>query len=214
MRRVTPVFAAVLIALGGRMAYAQDPPPPLPHVVVDLHGVVPVFPNDATQLAASRALTVTELPGAGLGVRAGAHVYFFKYRGVTLGAGGEVMRGASGSTPVDPASGLVAVDERLTSVGSQVSFNFGTGHGWSYVSGGIGKSHWSLHPTGAGETSADGEALPTANYGGGARWFAKAHLAFSFDVRIYEIQPGSPVGARPGSPRTRLFVIGAGISLK
>jgi hypothetical protein len=214
MRRVALVFAASLVALRGGAVYAQDPPPPLPRVVVDLHGLVPVFPNDATQLAASRALTVTELPGAGFGVRAGAHVYFLKYRGVTFGAGGEVLRGTSSSTPVDPTSGLVAADERLTSVGSQLSFNFGTGHGWSYVSGGIGRSRWSLHPAGAAETSADSESLPTVNYGGGARWFAKAHLAFSLDGRIYEIQPGTAIGARPGSPRTRLFVFGAGISLK
>ena len=214
MRRVALVFAAALIALRGDAAYAQDPPPRLPHIVVDLHGLMPVFPNDATQLAASRALTVTELPGAGFGIRAGAHVYFLKYRGITLGAGGDVMRSTSTSTPVDPSAGLVAVDERLTSVASQLSFNFGTGHGWSYVSGGIGRSRWSLHPAGAAETSADSESLPTANYGGGARWFAKAHLAFSLDVRIYEIQPGTSVGARPGSPRTRLFVFGAGISLK
>ena len=214
MRRVALVFAAALIALRGDAAYAQDPPLRLPHIVVDLQGLLPVFPNDATQLAASRALTVTELPGAGFGIRAGAHVYFLKYRGITLGAGGEVMRGTSTSTPVDPSPGLVAVDERLTSVASQLSSTFGTGHGWSYGSGGIGRSRWSLHPAGAAETSADSESLPTANYGGGARWFAKSHLAFSLDVRIYEIQPGTSVGARPGSPRTRLFVFGAGISLK
>ena len=32
--------------------------------------------------------------------------------------------------------------------------------------------------------------LKTINYGGGARWFAKAHVAFSFDVRFYAINPG------------------------
>src|SRR5438046_2717044 len=109
MRRVALVFASALIAvigLGDGAAYAQDPPPPLPHVAVDLQGLVPVFPNDAAQLAASRALTVTELPGAGFGVRAGVHLYFFKYRAVTIGAGGEVLRGTSTSTPADPTSGL------------------------------------------------------------------------------------------------------------
>ena len=67
------------------------------------------------------------------------------------------------------------------------------------------------HPCG---TAADSEPLPTTNYGGGARWFAKKHLAFSLDVRIYEIQPGSSFASRAGSPRTRLFVVGAGISVK
>jgi hypothetical protein len=217
MRRVALVFAVAVIAIiafGGDRAYAQDPPPPLPHVVVDLQGLVPSFPNDSTQLADSRGLTVTELPGAGFGFRAGADLHFLKFKAVTLGVGGEVMRGTSSSTPVDPSAGLVAVDERLTSVASHLSFNFGSGHGWSYLSGGIGRSHWSLHPAGAAETSADNESLLTFNYGGGARWFAKTHLAFSLDARIYEIQPGTAVGGRPGSPRTRLFVFGAGISLK
>jgi hypothetical protein len=224
MRRAPLVIAAALFAVAGHAASAQDPPPPLPHVVVDLQGVVPVFPNDAQQLADSRpvlnrdlqpTLTVAELPGAGYGGRIGAHLYLFKYRGITFGVGGEVMRGTSTSTPADPTSGLVPVDERLTTVSSQLSFNFGTGHGWSYLSGGLGRSRWSLHPAGAAETSADSESLPTANYGGGARWFARAHLAFSVDVRIYEIQPGTAaVGLQRGSPRTRLFVIGAGISLK
>jgi hypothetical protein len=138
----------------------------------------------------------------------------FKYRGVTVGVGGELMRGTSSSTPADPASGLVAVDERLTTMASQLSLNFGSGRGWSYLSGGIGQSRWSLHPSVAPETIADTEWLPTANYGGGARWFAKRHLAFSFDLRLYEIQPGTSFAGRPGSPRTRLFVVGAGVSLK
>lgn len=200
--------------LAGRPASAQDPPPPLPHVVVDLHGVIPIFPNDAVQLAASRDLQVSELPGAGFGGRAGAHVYLLKIKAMTIGVGGEVVLGTSSSTPAAGTTGLVAVDERWRTASGQVSVNFGSGHGWSYLSGGIGRSQWSLHPAGEAQTSADTEPLPTTNYGGGARWFAKKHLAFSLDVRIYEIQPGSPVDARPGSPRTRLFVVGAGISVK
>jgi hypothetical protein len=214
MRRVAPVLIAAALLLACPTAYAQDPPLPLPHIVVDLQGLVPVFPNDAAQLAASRGLTVTELPGAGLGGRAGAHVYLIKYRAVTLGVGGEVVMGRSSSTPPEGSTGLVPVDERLTSVESQVSFNFGSGQGWSYLSGGIGRSRWSVHPSGQAETSADTESLPTVNYGGGARWFITPHLAFSLDARLYEIQPGTAIGSRPGSPRTRLFVIGAGVSLK
>jgi len=51
-------------------------------------------------------------------------------------------------------------------------------------------------------------------YGGGARWFAKKHLAFSLDVRIYEIDGTPPQGILPPGPRTLLLVIGAGIALK
>jgi len=99
--------------------------------------------------------------------------------------------------------------------------NFGSGTGWSYLSGGIGRSNWAVYRDDVGSSDADGEVLKTLNYGGGARWFAKSHLAFSFDVRFYALNPGSGVvappdgrAAWPGSPRTRFMTIGAGISVK
>ena len=42
----------------------------------------------------------------------------------------------------------------------------------------------------------------------------KKHLAFSLDVRLYDIGNGTPQLGYLGSPRTVLFVIGAGISIK
>jgi hypothetical protein len=59
----------------------------------------------------------------------------------------------------------------------------------------------------------DDERIKTINYGGGARWFIKPHVAFSFDVRFYAINPSSS-GAFAASPRTTLVVIGAGVSVK
>jgi len=218
MRRAALVLAAVFLVFAGRAAYAQDPPPPLPHVVVDLQGLMPVFPNDSPQLAESRGFGgvngVTALPGAGMGGRAGVHLYLLKYRAITFGVGGEVALGVSSSTPAATSTGLVPVDERLVTGDGQISVNFGTGHGWSYLSGGVGRSRWSLHPAGGPDLAPDSQLLPTINYGGGARWFAKKHLAFSVDVRIYEIQTGAATAIGPGSPRTRLLTVAAGISLK
>src|SRR4051812_15214844 len=108
MRRAALVFASALVVFAGGDAFAQDPPPPIPRVVVDLHGVIPVFPNDSTQLGESRDLPVPALPGAGFGGRVGAHVYLLKISGITIGAGGEVMLGRSSSTPPDPSLTLVA----------------------------------------------------------------------------------------------------------
>jgi hypothetical protein len=68
-------------------------------------------------------------------------------------------------------------------------------------------------PDSASPTPSDEERLFTIDYGGGARWFIKRHLAFSFDVRFYAINPGT-VGPNVGSPRTTLLIMGAGISLK
>jgi hypothetical protein len=42
----------------------------------------------------------------------------------------------------------------------------------------------------------------------------KRHLAFSFDVRFYAIDPTTPLPARPSGPRTTLLSFGAGISIK
>jgi hypothetical protein len=98
--------------------------------------------------------------------------------------------------------------ETFKTFAPQLSLNFGTGHGWSYLSGGIGASIWSIVPDGQEPRPVDTDRIRTVNYGGGARWFAKPHLAFSFDVRFYQIDP------YVDSPRTTLLVIGAGISVK
>ena len=69
-------------------------------------------------------------------------------------------------------------------------------------------------PDGSPPLPVDEERLKTINYGGGARWFAKRHLAFTFDVRFYAINPGTPAFGFPSSPRTTLLVIGAGASVR
>lgn len=213
-----PVSLAVMVAgvMGcAAPAGAQGPPPRIGPFVVDLRATVPLFPNDVPQLADSRALQPAELPGQGFGGQVGVHVYLFRWKALTLGVGGEATVAlASSAPPPDSGSTQRPVTERFISAAPQVSFNFGTGRGWSYLSGGVGRSVWSLHESGLLDSGADVEPLQTINYGGGARWFIKNHLAFSLDVRIYEVQPGTPVLPNPGSPRTRLMIVGAGISLK
>jgi hypothetical protein len=78
----------------------------------------------------------------------------------------------------------------------------------------VGLSQWSVIVDGQDAGPQDTERLRTINYGGGARWFAKDHLAFTFDVRFHLIAPGAPTSGRPGSPRTTLLVMSAGLSLK
>jgi hypothetical protein len=212
MRR--PGILILLITALASRANAQDPPPRIGPFAVDVHMSIPAFPTDSQQLADSRALKVAELPGRGLGGQVGAHYYLPAWGALTVGLGAEVMIARATSTPADPSSGLRSVEERLVTASPQLSFNFGSGHGWSYLSGGIGRAVWSIHETGLEASEADVEPLTTVNYGGGARWFIKKHLAFSLDVRFYEIREGTPIPPLPGSPRTTLFVIAAGISLK
>lgn len=212
MLRVAAASLAQLLALSP--VFAQDPPPKLPLIVLDLRGSVPSFPRE-DQLAASRGLQMTELPGRGLGADLGLHLRVFTWRAVTVGLGGQITLAratVSGSTQ----GGAIrrAVTETFVSATPQLSFNFGDGDGWSYISGGLGTSQWQVVPAGAEPISADVERLRSVNYGGGARWFIKSHVAFTFDVRFHQVDPGAPRIGFPGGPRSTFIVMGAGISLK
>jgi hypothetical protein len=219
VRPIVPVYLlATLWALpaffvSARPADAQEPPQPIPRYVVDLHGTIPRFPADPA-LAASRVLDLAELPRTGLGVDAAVHVYPFRYRAVTFGIGGRVTTTRAHRTQAVDTSALRSVTERFTYLGPQLSFNFGTASGWSYISGGIAGGKWSVVPDGSLPLPPDEERLRTIDYGGGARWFVKRHLAFSLDLRFYAINPSSPTVALPGGPRKTLMVFGAGISVK
>ena len=206
-------MAAVFALTCADRVVAQEPPPRIPWFVMDVHGTIPRFPNSAV-LAESRAMTLAELPGAGFGLQASIHLYPARWRAVTFGIGAEVAGSRARSQPSPEVSSARAADEKFLTAAPQLSFNFGTGDGWSYLSGGIGLSQWSLIPSGREPWPSDIERLKTINYGGGARWFAKSHLAFSFDVRFYAINPGPPYLGHEGSPRTTLMIIGAGVSIK
>jgi hypothetical protein len=208
------LVAAALLLAGATRGAAQELPQRIPLFVVDLHANIVPFPSDSQPLADSRALSVAELPGVGFGGDVGVHIYPLRWRAVTFGLGGQVTVARSHQTP-DPSTALRAVTARFTSVAPQISFNFGSGTGWSYVSGGISGSKWTIVPDGfSSSLPADTDTLKTINYGGGARWFIKRHVAFSFDIRFYAISPSATNGLVPGSPRATLTVFGAGVSLK
>src|SRR5215471_17851167 len=170
---------------GACVAGAQEPPPRIPLVAFDLHATIPKFPSEQA-LADSRDMTLAELPGRGLGLHTAITIYPLKWRALTFGIGGELTANRASQTPSEGAVGVRAAQEKFLSVAPQLSFNFGSGNGWSYLSGGLGVSQWSLIPDGRDEPfPSDTERLKTLNYGGGARWFARPHLAFSFDARFY-----------------------------
>jgi hypothetical protein len=199
-----------------RPARAQDPPPRIGPFVIDLHGTFPRFPDDQL-VADSRGMKLAELPGTGLGVQVGIHVYPIRWKAITIGLGGEYASGRARQTPSEGTT-LRSAEERFTSLAPQLSLNFGNGHGWSYISGGLGNSTWAIVPEGQDGYPPDSETLKTVNYGFGARWFARSHVAFSLDVRFYAINPGlaGQIGTTvlPQSPRTTLLILGAGVSVK
>jgi hypothetical protein len=220
--RVFVTSAILVLALLPRAAVAQDPPPPIPWFVVDLHASVPRFPSDDPALALSRNMNIAELPGSGLGGQVGLHLYPLRTRIVTFGIGGEIAHGRARQTPspeeaaaaaANGGTPLRSAEEHITTYSPQVSLNFGNGSGWSYLSVGLGQSIWSIDPEGLGDYLPNEDRLKTVNYGGGGRWFIRPHVAFSFDVRFYAINPGFAF-IFPGTPRTRLLIIAAGVSLK
>jgi hypothetical protein len=214
-----PQRLAVLVLLAALLwtapAGAQDEDKKLPRFVFDLHGSTLSF-KDSADVAVPLGLAVTDLPGRGVGFELGAHVYPLRWRWVTFGFGGSVHISAAHSGPTTDVSGKTVgrdVNSRFTAYSPQISFNFGTGRGWSYLSGGIATS--------SVEYSIDGVAVDqttprrkTINYGGGARWFMKDHMAFSLDVRFYAINPVASTAEVKESPRMTLMVFSAGVSFK
>ena len=57
--------------------------------------------------------------------------------------------------------------------------------------------------------------LTGIHYGGGARWFISQHVAFNFDMRFYRIPEQEAEGTTvPFQPKSRMFLITAGLSFK
>lgn len=200
----------------GQHAVAQqaavDETRPIGPFVVDLHGSVARFGADA-QLAASRGIPSEQLPTTGLGLTAGAHWYPIRLKALTLGIGASWLTARATTSPdLEKTPTAVAMVTRFTALNPQLSFNFGHKRGWSYISGGLLTSVLSVDASGATRRSSPG--LKTINYGGGARWFAKPRVAFSFDVRFYAVNPAPATAEYPGNPRGTFTVFSAGVSLQ
>lgn len=221
-----PRLIRAALVLGALMACpaaaaAQDPAPPVPFFdapigpfVVDARVALARF-KALPAVAGTVGADVADLPTRGLGLVVGGHFYPLRHRTWALGVGGELLLRARGSRTV-PAQAEEGPEgptivTRMNAVSPQVSLNFGRRRGYSYISGGLG---WASFTTELDESPV-GEAQTrprTINYGGGARWFTKKHLAFSLDLRFYAIRPQEGTTERPGFPRMTVMVFSAGIS--
>jgi len=203
-------LAALLISTA---AFAQSPPGPY---VIDVRGSMSGTPGGASFYPPVPVNTLT--PQRGFGFGAGAHVYPFRFGVSRVGVGVDVTRArgtaaspATTATTSGSATTIVgsasAVDAAMTvtTVAPQLSFNFGTHDGWSYLSGGYGIAHTrgqvSTTPV-AGEatpaTATRGRRSFSVNFGGGARWFLREHLAVGFDVRFHRLPSKQIVGLSVG----------------
>lgn len=155
------------VLLGSRVgAQGLTPGPPGPYVI-DVRGAtsgIPTSPGLYPTLADGAGV-----PTRGFGFDVGGHVYLFHLGPARLGLGLNIIR-VRGTTPDTRAT--------LDAVAPQLSLNFGTSDGWSYLSVGAGTARVNAL------ASASSSAI---NAGGGARWFTSRHLAVGFDIRLHRI---------------------------
>lgn len=221
MRRsvCTCTLAAVALLAAARPAASQPMPhEPIGRFAADARATFARFPHD-DEIAAGAQAAAADLPTRGLGVVLGGHVYPLRLGPVTLGFGGELMLARGGRTKqliVDDAEEPVAgprVNGRMSALSPQLSLNFGSRNGWSYLSGGMGWSTFTVEREEAPIPDPDSQSR-TINYGGGARWFAKKHLALSLDLRFYAVSPQLATATRPAYPRMRILVLSGGVAFK
>ncbi len=227
--RPSLLAALFLLTTGATPASAQGPDPdhrPIGRFAADVRGAWMTYPDDPG-LATFLGVPQENLATRGLALVFGGHVYPLRLgRYVAFGVGGELLfsRGSNTLTP-EPEDDeeqipvvSTTVTARLSAVSPQFSLNFGGSNGWSYLSGGVGWSKFSSEleagtPV-AAAAAGDAPRTSTINYGGGARWFMKKHVAFTLDLRFYAIRPQEATPTRPSLKRQRLLTLSAGVSVK
>lgn len=198
------VFACAVLMASSAAAQSLNPGPPGPFVI-DVRGVTsgvptagalypipttPTPPPSTSPPSTQTTSTTLSVPSRGFGVDAGAHVYPLGLGPARLGIGANILY-ARGT----------AADAVLTMqmIVPQLSFNFGTSNGWSYLSAGVGPAR--IKTTRTFNTQ-------SINAGGGARWFLNGHTAIGFDIRMHRLD------AKEAFPRTTVVSVSFGMSLK
>ncbi len=227
------VLALVIVGTVAAASAAQTPvmpPPPIPPpdppgpYVIDVRGTTLGAPQDARFYPP--VPTGTRIPTRAWGLDLGAHVYLFRIGKARVGLGADLFRFRGTAAPPAPVTNKTAppsttppsppttpdITATISTIAPQVSLNFGSATGWSYVSAGLGRAQVnterSAFDKGQADTRESG-SVTSQNFGGGARWFTSDHLAFTFDVRFHLLSP-----AENGTPRTRIVSASAGISIR
>jgi hypothetical protein len=222
--RLLAIAGFVWLSLCAPAGAQTNPDRPGPWVI-DVRGATVSLPRDASFFPPIPSTTA--VPSRGYGVDAGGHLYLLQLGPARVGIGATWLRArgtaspgggrASAGTPATTPDAATL----LTVVGSQLSLNFGSRAGWSYLSAGLGRAQLATRASSFADEDDDDEITPARrvdhrslsaiNFGGGARWFAKPRLAFSFDVRFHVIGAG---GGEAPTPGTTLLAASAGVSLR
>jgi hypothetical protein len=206
---------AGLLQTGTALAQQEDPIAPF---VIDVRGAF--MSRDAAGSAFPLGLDKALLPNNGLGLELGAHVYPLRGRVVSLGVGASLLFVRAKKAPEvpedqEPDPTDPTVRTRVKGFSPQVSLNFGSRRGYSYVSGGIGTMTRAIDASEGvmlKEVTGDTHAR-TLNYGGGARWFVNSRVAFSFDMRFYRVAAQDATTSSVSLPQQRFFAGTVGISI-
>ena len=213
----------VAIAVFVSPADAQQVREPVGWFVVDVRGTSAGLPGDPGWTPVLPA--DTETPSRAFGLDVGAHVYPLRFKGVAIGVGATWDTARGRTSPPDIPEGTTtpvvqgpSVTTRVTSFAPQVSLNFGHALGWSYLSGGLGRTRVESSAEATSGTiqyvPADSGWTKTINYGGGARWFVNDHVGVGFDLRWYKLSIVEPSATSRGAPRASLLTAAVGVSLK
>ena len=229
---------AIAALLMSTPAAAQLSPPSTPGpYVIDIRAPMSGLPSTSGFHPRLPANTLVPKRGFGLGV--GGHVYVARLGVSRVGVGVDALRvrgtavtpvtlststtesTTEAGTPSSSGASLSAASQidiamSMTAIAPQLSFNFGTREGWSYLSGGYGIAQIRTEATGEQESPLTGRTTlvrddgrsASINYGGGARWFIRDRVAVGFDLRFHRI---ATVGTRPVA---KLVVASVGLSVR
>jgi hypothetical protein len=161
---------------------------------VDLRGTTAGLPSDTAFFPPLAVDTL--VPSRGFGFDVGAHVYVFSLGPARLGIGANYVN-ARGTAD--------RVTATVSTLAPQLSFNFGSANGWSYLGAGLGRA-WvrttAEQLTGTAEQETGG--VGALNVGGGARWFLTSHIGVGFDLRWHRLA---------STPTAMLLSAAAGFSI-
>lgn len=214
------VFLTAALTPAAASAQASAPGP----YVIDIRGAMSGAPGDVSFYPA--VPVAVRVPQRAFGLGLGAHVYALRLGVADLGFGVDMMRArgsakttasetatsSTGGTVAAAGAGTLTAAMTVTTIAPQLSFNFGARDGWSYLSAGYGAGATRAEvniPTSNGGGAASRQRRTAAlNYGGGARWFLREHLAVGFDIRFHRLRGTN------GAPGTQMVNLSVGVSLR
>ncbi len=201
-RGIAPALTLLVVVLTPHAARAQpltaQPPGAL---VFDVRGTTLGVPQTSDFYPDLPGDTI--IPARGFGLEAGAHVYPWARGSRSLGVGADLFWTRASATPTinsSTADGTITgialpdVAVAMVVVSPQVSINFGTSRGWSYLTTGGGIAR--VRSTAA--TASVSRSTGDINVGGGARWFLTEHVGVGFDLRVHWIGGSTLLAASAG----------------